>query len=163
MTNQTFQLPATITETIYNHLKKAIIEGAYSPGERLQEKEIAAQFGVSTTPVREAFQRLSAEDYIAITARKDVSVISVSTEEIEELFELVRILDAFASRKAILRLSDGNIDELRRMTRRLDHFYRRRMISDYIKENLNIAQLLPLSLWKFFNNNLFYIKNLASS
>ncbi|MCK7468567.1 MAG: GntR family transcriptional regulator [Desulfosudis oleivorans] len=53
-----FQTPATLSETIYLALKKAMIDGEIKPGQRLQEKEIAALFSTSSTPVREAFFRL---------------------------------------------------------------------------------------------------------
>jgi DNA-binding GntR family transcriptional regulator len=49
------ELPGTISQAIYEYLKKAIIRGEYGPGRRLQEKEFAAMFNVSSTPVREAF------------------------------------------------------------------------------------------------------------
>jgi len=49
-----FGAPETISEAIYKYLKKAIIEGVLKPNQRIQEKEIAQLFGVSTTPAREA-------------------------------------------------------------------------------------------------------------
>lgn len=150
--NKTFELPSTISETIYRHLKKAIIEGELRPGQRLQEKEIAKIFRASTTPVREAFQKLSAEKYIIINARRDVMVASATLEEIKELFEVVRILDAFASKRAMNRLSDEDIAELKKMTQKLDNFYKRKKIHDYVKENLKIHD----KIWKACKNKFLY-------
>lgn len=134
--NKTFNLPSTITETIYRYLKNAIIEGELKPSQRLQEKEIAELFHVSTTPVREAFQRLFAEKYIIINARKDVIVSPTTLEEIKELFEVVRVLDALASKKAIKRLSDKDIAKLKKMTQKLASLYNQKKINDYVRENL---------------------------
>jgi DNA-binding GntR family transcriptional regulator len=53
-----YERPATLSESIYVHLKKAIIEGSLKPGQRLLEKEFAELFKASTTPIREAFQKL---------------------------------------------------------------------------------------------------------
>jgi DNA-binding GntR family transcriptional regulator len=144
------RLPATVTETIYSYFKNAIIEGRLKPGERLQVREAAALFGASATPVREAFQRLASEDFIVINARKDVSVAKLSMEEIEGLFEVVRTLDALASRKALLKLSAKDIEDLRRMTDRMSEYFRQKRISEYIKENLKIHR----ALWRHCDNQI---------
>lgn len=144
--------PATITETIYAYLKNAIIQGKLKPGQRLQEKNFAELFHVSTTPVREAFQRLFAERYIIINARKDVVVARATREEIREFFEVVRALDALASKKAVRKLTDKDIVELKRMTNRLGQFYSRKKISDYVVQNLRIHY----KIWKACGNEFLY-------
>lgn len=144
--------PATITETIYAYLKNAIIQGKLKPGQRLQEKNFAELFHVSTTPVREAFQRLFAERYIIINARKDVVVARATREEIREFFEVVRVLDALASKKAGRKLTDKDIVELKRMTNRLGQFYSRKKISDYVVQNLKIHY----KIWKACGNEFLY-------
>jgi len=107
--NKSPELPSTISETIYKYLKNSIIEGELEPNQRVQEREIAELFKVSTTPVREAFQRLAAEKNLVINARKEVVVASLTLEEIDELFEIVRLLEAFALKKALSRLTDDDI------------------------------------------------------
>lgn len=144
--------PATITETIYTYLKNAIIQGKLKPGQRLQEKDFADLFHVSTTPVREAFQRLFAEKYIIINARKDVVVTKATREEIREFFEVVRVLDALASKKAIKNLADKDIAELRRMTERLGQLHGQKKISDYVAENLKIHY----KIWQACGNKFLY-------
>lgn len=146
------EMPSTISETIYRYLKKTIIEGKLKPNQRLREKEIADLFRASTTPVREAFQRLSAEKYIIINARKDVMVASATLEEIMELFEVVRVLDTFASKKAIKRLTDKEIADLRKMTGRLGKFYKKKKVYNYVKENLKIHY----KIWKACANKFLY-------
>lgn len=165
-------MPVTITEAIYQYLKKAIIHGNLKPQQRLQEKEIAELFQASTTPVREAFQRLFAEKYIVIKARKDVVVASATLEEIREFFEVVRVLDALASKKAVRRLSNKDIAEIKSMTEKLGVYYQKRKISDYVAENLKIHckiwqacgnKYLEQSLVEmgekhtFYGNQLFFI------
>jgi len=152
MSPRVFQIPATITETIYEYLKNSIISGKLKPGQRLHEKEIAAQFQVSTTPVREAFQRLFAEKYIVINARRDVAVSSVSVEELRDFFEVVRVLDALASRKAISYLSDEDIEELKEMTIKLGKFYREKKITEYVAQNLKIHY----KIWSACRNKYLY-------
>jgi DNA-binding GntR family transcriptional regulator len=148
----TYERPATLGESIYEHLKKAIIEGSLRPGQRLMEKDFAKLFKASTTPVREAFQKLSAEKYVVINSRKDVTVAAVTRKEISELFEVVRVLDALAARRAIPNLSEGDLRELRGMTDRLGDFYRQDRVNDYVLENMRIHE----RLWRAGGNDFLH-------
>jgi len=149
---QSYERPATLSESIYSHLKKAIIEGNLKPGQRLLEKEFARLFKASTTPVREAFRKLSAEKYIVIDSRKIVTVATVTREELDELFEVVRVLDALAARRAVPNLSDGDIAEFRRMTAKLGEFYRQNKVYEYVIENMRIHD----RLWRACGNEYLY-------
>lgn len=157
--NKIFEVPATISETIYRYLRNAIIEGDLRPDQRIHEKEIAELFNISTTPVREAFQKLSAEKYLIIDARKEVVVASATLEEIKELFEIVRVLDAFAVKKALKKLFDKEIEELKEMTKKMGNFYKQKKIQSYVKENLKIHD----KLWSACGNKFVYqsLVNLA--
>jgi len=147
-----YECPVTLSESIYGHLKKAIIEGSLRPGQRLKEKKFAELLHASTTPVREAFLKLSAEKYIVINSRKDVTVAAVTRKEIAELFEVVRVLDALAARRAIPNLSAGDLTELRRMTTRLGNFHRQNRVNDYVVENMKIHN----RLWRACGSEYLY-------
>jgi DNA-binding GntR family transcriptional regulator len=149
---KTFELPSTISETIYQYMKKAIINREFKPNQRLQEKEIAKLFNVSSTPVREAFFRLAAEDYLVIDARKQVLVKEKTLEEVKELYEVVRALDIFASKKAINILTIKDIDELKRMTKKLGEYYKKRNIQNYLQQNLKIHD----TAWQSCGNKFLY-------
>ncbi len=149
---KTPDLSTTISESIYTHLKKAIIEGNLKPNQRIQEKEIAELFQVSTTPVREAFRRLSAEKFLVINAHKEVLVTSVTVDEIQELFEVARNLDVLAVKKAIDNLPDKEIEELRKMTEKLGNWYRKKNFPAYAKLNLKIHD----KIWRFCGNKFLY-------
>ncbi len=133
-----FQGPQTLSELIFQSLKKAVIEGEIKPGQRLQEKEIAALFNTSSTPVREAFFRLAAEKYLVINARKEVLVQDSTKEEVRELYEIVRALDILALRKALPAFSVGDVAELRRMTKELGRLYDAGDHQGYLDQNLTI-------------------------
>ncbi|MBN1221751.1 MAG: GntR family transcriptional regulator [Candidatus Aminicenantes bacterium] len=157
--NISFSLPATLSDTIYKYLKNSIIEGRLEPSQRLQEKDIAEFFQASTTPVREAFQRLAAEKFIIIAARKEVIVASVTLQEIRELFAVVRVLDAFASKLAVPNLKGKDIAELKKRTKKLDVFYQQKKINPYVEENLKIHD----KIWQSCGNKFLYqsLVNLA--
>lgn len=133
-----FQVPQTLSETIFQSLKKAIIDGEIKPGQRLQEKEIAAVFNTSSTPVREAFFRLAAEKYLVINARKEVLVQDTTREEVRELYEIVRTLDILALGKSLALMSDDDIAEIGRMTDELGRYYAADDHPSYLDVNLRL-------------------------
>lgn len=149
---ETYQISTTISEAVYQHLKKAIIVGKLKPAERLQERGVAKLFNVSTTPVREAFRRLAAEKYLTINAQKEVIVASLSKEEVDELFEVIRALDIMATRKALQRVDEKDIAELRALTDKLSAYYKQKKYRLYLKTNLRFHEYL----WKICGNKFLY-------
>ena len=149
---KTIELPATISQTIYDHLKKAIVSGELKPGRRVHEKEIAALFHVSSTPVREAFFRLAAERFLTITARKEVLVQATSDAEVRELYEVVRALDGQAMKKIIRDLAPQDLKRLRLMTMKLGAYYEAGDHQRYLEQNLKIHD----RLWRACGNKYLY-------
>jgi DNA-binding GntR family transcriptional regulator len=90
---------------VYERLRDLIVRGQLAPGARLVERDIAARFSTSRTPVRSALQRLQQERYVTVPdggkhARLVVSPLT--TEDVRELFEVVGVLEAAAARRAAL-------------------------------------------------------------
>jgi len=152
MKNTIFKPPITIGETIYQYIKKEIINGKFKLNQRLQEKDIADLYGVSTTPVREAFHRLAAEKYLTISTRREVIVAGTTLEEIKEVFEVVRALDTLATKKAQKRLTNEDIIKLKKMTETLGIYHRSKKIHLYDKENIELHK----KLWKSSGNKFLY-------
>jgi DNA-binding GntR family transcriptional regulator len=147
-----FKRPATISETIYQYLREAITNGKLKPGQRVQEKQFAGLFNVSSTPVREAFLKLAAEKYLVIDTHKEVRVRATTPEEVRELYEIVRVLDALALRNIIQTISDQDVAELKKMTERLGELYRENNTDDYLTLNLKIHD----RIWRGCQNKSLY-------
>jgi DNA-binding GntR family transcriptional regulator len=64
----------TKADTVYEALQTAIISGNLQPGEHLRQEDVALQWGVSQTPVREAFRRLESEGLVEYVANRGVVV-----------------------------------------------------------------------------------------
>ncbi len=99
-------------ERVADLLRAQITEGHLLPGASLSETALAAEFGVSRTPVREALKRLETEGVVEIRPRVGTFVTSPSRLEINELFEVKEILEGAAARLFAAR---GNIPELERL------------------------------------------------
>ncbi len=146
--NRLHEVPATISETIYGYVKKAVLDGEFKPNQRIQEKGIADLYHVSTTPVREALRRLAAEKFLSLDARRGVVVVPVSLEDIKELFQVVTVLDIFATKRALQAIKPESLVKLRQMTRELGESYRAKQILPYVKTNLEIH----FKIWEHCGN-----------
>jgi len=88
------------------------------PGRRLTETDVAAQFCVSRTPVREALNRLASEGLLLIDGRGRFAIRSLDAKECFDLWELRLSLELTSIRWAIERASDVDLDSLVEMARR---------------------------------------------
>jgi DNA-binding GntR family transcriptional regulator len=85
------------------------------PGQRLRQADIAAQFGVSTTPVREAFTALAQEGFVRQDAHRGVVVFEPSLAELTETFEIREVLEPLATSLAATQLSDDDLAGLQKI------------------------------------------------
>lgn len=86
--------------TVYDQIFEAIEKGTMRPGDRLLETELAAQFGVSRTPVREAIRRLEADGIVEHKPRAGAVVRTLGQQEIVELYEMRIVLETAAATMA---------------------------------------------------------------
>ncbi|MBQ9776046.1 MAG: GntR family transcriptional regulator [Lentisphaeria bacterium] len=104
----------SLAEQAYDELVKNIITGVHSGGEMLQEERLAADFGISRTPVREALQRLAAEGLVEQLPRRGFRVALPEEEALSELFECRCVLETSALQKSIHHIPAEEIEELRK-------------------------------------------------
>lgn len=88
-----------MTSSVYTRLHEGIINGDYPAGEALVETVLAARFGISRTPVREALRRLE-QDGLVERGSRGMQVRKRSPEEILEIYEVRIILETAAARSA---------------------------------------------------------------
>ena len=96
--------PAGLADRVYYELRDNIGSHQIRPGERLQEVSLAAQLGVSRTPVREALARLESEGMIVVEGRGFV-VPELTDADIEEIYQLRFLLEPAAARIAVAEVS----------------------------------------------------------
>jgi DNA-binding GntR family transcriptional regulator len=102
-----------INEKLYNYLKEKIIDGTYSPGERLRVRELGKLFGVSQTPLKDAFFRLSGEGFVDISSRRGTYVKEVTEQDIIDIFDTRIILETGAAELVAGKLTDAQISKLK--------------------------------------------------
>lgn len=82
-----------IKDVIYEELRERIVFGGFEPGDRLVEAELAARFGVSKTPVREALLTLEAEGMVVLRPHRGAEVSQLSVEEWDDLIFMRDVLE----------------------------------------------------------------------
>lgn len=106
---------ATTAGEMYAAIKERIIRGAISAGSRLTEQGMAAEFGTSRTPVREAMRMLVADGFLDFKPNSGTSVRQWSPQELREIFDLRLFLESEIASRAALNISGDELQELRRI------------------------------------------------
>jgi DNA-binding GntR family transcriptional regulator len=97
--------PTTLSDKIFQALATAIVSGQLKPGQRLDEPSLCREFGVSRTPVREAFRRLSGTELVETAPRRGVTVARVDVEKLTEMFEALAEFEGLCARLSAVRMT----------------------------------------------------------
>lgn len=95
-----------------DQLEQEIVTGVLRPGERLDEQALAARFGVSRTPIREALMQLASAGLVELQARRGAFVASLSLKDVLERFEVMATLEGMCGALAARRITEGQRREL---------------------------------------------------
>ena len=104
--------PPSLTDTVAGQLRDMIVSGELALGQPLSERNLAAAFGVSKTPVREALVTMKAEGLVRIAAQKGATVFTLSGQEVVEICEWRQTLESAALQMAFDRNRQLLVDEL---------------------------------------------------
>jgi DNA-binding GntR family transcriptional regulator len=103
----------TTAKVVAERLRTEIQHGTLAPGTRLRQNDVAKRFGVSTTPVREAFAQLQAEGLVRIDPHRGAVVFHPSVDDVLEFYEIREALESLAVSHAIRKIEPGVVDALR--------------------------------------------------
>ncbi len=109
-----------IREEVFTMLRQAILSGKLHPGDRLVERELAEQLGVSRTPVREALRKLELEHLVTHIPRKGVVVSEISKKDVIEIFDIRASLEGLASSLVADKATKEDVVELRDMLQEME-------------------------------------------
>ncbi len=110
-----------LDEKIYATLRKLILERQFQPGERIPVDQLAAEMGVSRTPLLTALRRLGQEGVVQVFARRGIYVRRYEKAEMVRLFTVREVLDSLAARLCAARIGSEEVDEFVRAFRRHAH------------------------------------------
>jgi DNA-binding GntR family transcriptional regulator len=116
-------------------LRERIIAGIYARGDKLKQADIAAELGVSITPVREALQLLEAEGYVQGLAHKGVLVPELVAERQQEIFDLRLNLEQELTLHAIRNMAKTDLKLIQSIQKQLNEAIRNQDINAVRTEN----------------------------
>lgn len=109
--------PRTTQQHALDLLRQLIISGQLKPGQRVNQEDIAGQLGVSVAPVREALRVLEQEGQLAYLPRRGYFVSELNIGDLAEIYELRRVLEERAVRRALPLLDEDALARLRSAAR----------------------------------------------
>ena len=111
---------ATTADSVAAALRRALHQGRWSPGAALRQEELAAEFGVSRIPVREALNKLQAEGLLVVEPNRGAFVASLTPADVHEVFDLRVLLECDALRHAIPQHTPRTLRQLHALQAELD-------------------------------------------
>lgn len=109
---------STLAEKAYHHIRQMLSEGQLRPGDRLVNRTLATEIGVSFTPVREAINQLASEGMVEYVRGAGAYVRRIDRVELSQLFDLRANLEPFAAAEAARNITSHELEELFRQCER---------------------------------------------
>lgn len=105
--------PAPLAESVFTNIRKAIVEGEIVAGAKISEPDLARRFGISRAPLREAIGRLESCGLVVRRPRLGARVISLSAQDLLELYDIREVMEGLAARCAAERMTTDEVSALR--------------------------------------------------
>lgn len=108
-----------IRDDVYQSLLEWIINGNIEPGEKLKDQELAAQLGVSRTPVREALQKLEDAGFVETAANRWTRVTSITIKDAESIYPIIQKLEELALKLAFPKITAQHLKRMQKANNEL--------------------------------------------
>ena len=146
MLSKTFSLKIQkqprLRQIVYEKLKEAILTGAIPRGARLYESKIAEETGISRTPVREALHALEREFLIAAIDKVGYEIVDTDIEDLDEISEIRKTVEALALKKAVDRIGEDEIRELEENLKKAERAVKERKPDVFVQLDAEFHNIL---------------------
>jgi DNA-binding GntR family transcriptional regulator len=140
--------PKTLRQQIAAQIRDTLLRGLIKPGEKIVERELAAQFQVSLTVVREAIVQLEAEGIVVKRPNASTSIVQLSSQDILDIFAVRRELERYAFVEAARLISDDELESLEELHNQAIHLAKEGDADAYVQADLAWHQ----AVWKVTKN-----------
>ena len=131
----------TLVDQIARTLKEDILTGRLKGGDQLLEHRLKDEFGISRTPLREAFRILEKDGLVEILPRKGAFVRRISRQDIEENFPVRALLEGLAARLAYANLTQQDIEDMEEVFEYMAEAADKRDFSEYSMHHLAFHEI----------------------
>ncbi len=129
-------------EDVADRLREQIFSKELAPGSWLDEQNLAKQFGISRTPMREAIKVLASEGLITIKMRRGAYVTEIARKDLEQIFTILSLLEGEAAREAAAKASEEELNQLDYWHHRLEKAAADRDIEQFFEINGKFHELI---------------------
>lgn len=110
----------SLHEEVAKHIRDRIYQRHLKPGDRIDEMVLAAELGISRTPLREALKVLQSEGLVTLTPRKGCFVSELSAKDLDDIYDLLMLLEARSAGEAATRAASEDLHKLERLCERCE-------------------------------------------
>jgi len=136
------EVDTNLEEKVYQIIKERIIYHQLKPDERLIDRNIAEELGVSRSMVRHVFSILAKEDLLRLIPRNGFYVRKISKKEVEDIYNVRKILEGYATRLATPKVNQKNIKELEKIFQRAQRDLNDQKVHSFIDTDIQFHQTI---------------------
>ncbi len=129
-------------EDVADRLREQIFSKQLPPGSWLDEQNLADQFGISRTPMREAIKVLASEGLITIKMRRGAYVTEVVRRDLEQIFTILSLLEGQAAKEAATKATEAELNLLDHLHHRLETAAADRDMEQFFEINVKFHELI---------------------
>ena len=128
--------PDVLAEQVSKILTEAILEDVLKGGDKLVEAELQKQFGISRSPLREAFRDLEKKGLVAITPRKGTFVKRIARKDIQENFPVRATLEGLAAKEAFKKIDAKDRSRMQQVLLKMEQAVKENNPKAYWKQHI---------------------------
>ena len=130
----------TLHEEVVERLRDYVVEGDLKPGQKIPEKALCEQLGISRTPLREALKVLASDRLITLVPNRGAVVRELTRADVEEVFPVLAALEALAGELACEQVTDEELETIEGLHTQMVEHYNARELVEYFHCNREIHE-----------------------
>lgn len=142
MTDTKFANTASLTDEIVDILRNRILQGEYIIGEKIIENQIATEFKVSRTPIRDAFKQLETEGLIDYIPNRGSFAKGFTKQDMEDIYAVRKALEQLAVEWAIERIEEKEIEQLQQQIELMEFYTKRKECENVMEINVAFHEII---------------------
>jgi DNA-binding GntR family transcriptional regulator len=133
----------SLVEQAYQEIRRRILDNEYPQGHQVLEQELAAELGMSRTPIREALVRLENENFVQLIPRHGMRVVPLAVNDLRDMYEVLTALELTAIERLARSKPEGSVfDSIEQALDEMDVAIRRRDPDAWVKADERFHRML---------------------
>lgn len=141
-----------LSGSLFNELGKDILQGRLKPGEKLSEQQVCEMYGLSRTPVREAFRQLEMGGLIETIPNRGAFIVGMTDRDISDIYEMRKSYEIIAVRWAVERATDEDLRKIEEAYEFMEFYTMKKDADKMLNINMDFHNLI----YKAAHNRMLY-------